>query len=71
MALHVCWPINQRDWERETAWGGPWANAVGREAGQGISDETIIFIHTGGSPALYAYQKDFHQTLKPNYNKTP
>ena len=35
------------------------------------SDETIIFIHTGGSPALYAYQKDFHQTLKPNYNKTP
>ena len=34
------------------------------------SDETIIFIHTGGSPALYAYQKEFTQTLKTNYQKS-
>tara|TARA_B100000427_G_scaffold20759_1_gene15809 strand:- start:7989 stop:9023 length:1035 start_codon:yes stop_codon:yes gene_type:complete len=34
------------------------------------SNETIIFIHTGGSPALYAYQKDFNKTLNTIYNQS-
>jgi 1-aminocyclopropane-1-carboxylate deaminase/D-cysteine desulfhydrase-like pyridoxal-dependent ACC family enzyme len=28
-------------------------------------DDTVVFLHTGGSPALFAYNQELERTLEP------